>query len=126
MNKEAFSVVYDQLSTITTPVFSYVPQDNENYPFTKIELIDADNNDTDLELGFVEKIQVTTFSRYRGITEVSDIMKSIYDALHRFNLPDTANFGFSSIVQEFSTVIESDDGVTRLGVQRFNLIYEGV
>lgn len=126
MNSELYAEIYNMLSSISVPVYGHVPQDLEDYPFTVLEIIKSDNGDTDLELGFLDTVQVITYSRYRGITELSDIMKEIYDILHRANVADTTSYGTSAMTQDFSTIAKDSDGITSVGIQRFTLIYEGI
>ena len=124
---EIYSAIFNKLDTdITTPVYGHVPENESAFPYIKVNPLANDNNDTDLETGFSSIIQIETYSRYRGITEVSGIADEIYNSLHRVSLPDTASYAFSTIHQEFSNILTESDGLTRVSVQRFKVIFEPI
>lgn len=104
-------------------ILSYVPE-NKEPPYVHVSYLDSDENDTDTETGFVSEILISVYSRYRGMKEAADLQKQVYDALHRVTLPDTDSFGISTIQQEFSNIVTDSDGLTRIGLQRFTIIFE--
>lgn len=121
---EIFEAVYDRLkSQLSVDVFDHVPQDCA-LPYVKIEPLESDNNDTDLETGFSSMMQVIVYSDYRGSKEVGGLNYEIYQALHRFDLADTVSYGISTIYQEFSTIVVENDGITRKSIQRFRILFE--
>jgi hypothetical protein len=103
--------------------FDYVPEGQEP-PYTTVSFPELDENDTDTETGFFAGVDIDSFSRYRGATEVAAINKGIYDSLHRVALGDTASYGISTIQQSFSNILTESDGLTRISVQRFTVIFE--
>ena len=122
---EVFEAVFDRLkSQLSVEIFDYVPQDFRAFPFIRIDALTLTENDTDFETGFDGSLQIIVYSNYRGSKEVADINYEIYQALHRYDLPDTANFGISTIHQEFSNILIENDGITRKSVQRFRILFE--
>jgi len=125
MINEIYSAIYTRLdSQLTRPVFDHVPENENNFPFVRLDPLVLDENGTDTETGFTGTIQVITYSRYKGSKNVSEIMQECYDALHRYAISDTAGYSFSTIHLEFSNILLNDDGLTRHGVQRFRVIFE--
>lgn len=104
-------------------ILSYV-EENETPPYVHVSYLDSGENDTDTEEGFISDVLISTYSRYRGFKEVADLQKQIYDTLHRVTLPATDNFCVSTIQQESSNIETDSDGLTRVGVQRFTVIFE--
>lgn len=125
---EIFKAIYDRLTAQLTPVvYDHVPQDLNVYPFVRLDPVQPVPNDTDTETGFIAEIQVISYSRnenYEGNKEIVDLTDSIYNALHRYALPDTANFGISGINETFRSISTDADGLTRIGAQRYNIIFE--
>ena len=71
---EIYSAIYSRLSTqLAVPVHDHVPQDNQTYPYVRVDHLETDNNDVDDKSGFSATIQIVGFSRYRGGKEVSDL-----------------------------------------------------
>lgn len=102
------------------------PQDDSSYPYVQFNGVDAQNADTATEQGFTGKIDIATYSRYRGLKEVTEITGHIYDALHNYDLDSdiAGTFGVSGIFQDFSQTTTDTDGLTRVGLQRFTIIFE--
>lgn len=122
---EIFKAIYDRLTAQLTPtVYDHVPQDLNVYPFVRLDPVQPIPNDTDTETGFVAEIQIIAYSRYDGRKEIAEIADSIYNALHRYALPDTDNFGVSGIRETFRSVTTDDDGLTRISAQRYEIIFE--
>lgn len=122
---EIYTAIYNAIdAAVNTPVLDHVPANYSRFPYVKVNSLKLNNNDTDTENGFRATIQIEAYSRYRGQKEAADINKLIYDALHRATLPDTASFGFSTIHQDFSNILTESDGLTRVSVQRFTVIFE--
>lgn len=114
-----------RLQGLSVSVYDHVPQD-ESYPLVVIGDTISSENDTDTELGFNDLLTITTYSdsydKY-GMKVISDIQREIYDLLHYYGL-NVAGFGVSLLMQETSNLIRDTDGVTRIGVQQFRIIYE--
>ena len=122
---EVYTSIYNRLvSQLTVPVFDHVPQKQTVFPYVRIDQLETKNGDTDAENGFKGTIQIIAFSRYRGSKEVSALNLQIYNALHRWLMSDTLNYGISSIHQEFSTIATETDGLTRQSIQRFIILFE--
>lgn len=110
------------------PVRDNVPQPrkgNERNKFPYIVIGEDNHNtiDTDTELMNLVSITVHVWSRERGRAETKRIQGYIYDTLHRANLTQTG-YKFVNIMQDNSTSFLDADGITRHGVQTFNLIIE--
>lgn len=122
---EIFKSIYDRLSTeLSTPVHDHVPQDNQVYPFIRVDQLQTSNNDVDDKSGFSAVIQIVGYSRYRGSKEISDITDDIYTALHRHDFPDTMTYGISGIEEDFRRIATQPDGLTRNSVQQYELFFE--
>lgn len=125
MINEIFNALFDRVDAqLDEDVFDHVPENYNTFPYIKIDAPEVSANDADDKPGFTGTLQITTFSRYKGSKEAADIALNIYDALNRFDMPDTTNYGFSTINQEFSNIITADDGLTRHSIQRFRIIFE--
>ena len=123
---EIQKAIIDKLSAnLLTCVFGYVPE-NQDFPYIVVDYPDNDNNDTDTEDAFDSDVQVMVYSRYRGTKEAADIAKEIYDLLHRVALSDTISYSISTIHQSFSKIFTETDGLTRVSVQRFKVIFEPI
>lgn len=129
---EIYTAIYDRLNDyLTTPVGDYIPQDDV-FPYVQINDLNLKNNDTCTEDGFSGTIDIISWSRYKGKKQVSTIMSEVFEALHHYDLDTkisvifgvSAEYGVSTIHQAFSQIITEGDGLTRQGVQRFNIIFE--
>jgi hypothetical protein len=107
----------------TIDFYAYVEQELAP-PYTVVSFPELDENDTDTETGFIADVQIDSFSRYRGMAEIAIVNKAIYDSLHRVTMADTASYCFSTIQQKFSNIVTSGDGLTRVSVQQFTVIFE--
>jgi hypothetical protein len=124
---EIYSAILNKLDAdLVPPVLGHVPENYNTFPYVKVNPLENNNNDTDLETGFSSTIQIETYSQYRGVTEVCGIADDIYNSLHRVTLPDTTSYAFSTIHQEFSNILTESDGLTRVSVQRFTVIFEPI
>lgn len=101
-------------------VFDHVPQD-EDYPYIKIGRISAEEFDTKTHNGFELAVIVDIWSRYDGNEEIEEIMGAVYNVLHNQSI-HVEGYNFVNCLWEFSEMITEDDGHTRHGIQRFNLI----
>lgn len=119
--------VYSQLSayaplTAVVSIYDDVPQDAA-FPYIAIGEDVLTQWDTDSEIGVTGSITIHTWSRLRGRKETKTIQGLIEDALHRAILT-TAGYKFVSIDQESVSTLIDVDGLTRHGVQEFNIILE--
>lgn len=122
---EIFSLIFNRLDEyLSVNVFDYVEQDFNSFPYVRVDALTNGAMNTDLENGFASQVQIIIFSQYRGNREVGEISKEIYDLLHRWDAPDTLSFGISNINQEFQSSALDSDGKTRIGIQRFNILFE--
>ena len=116
------------LNLVIVGVFDDYPQltdpgDESNYPFVSVGEDSHVTIDTDTELTNRVSITVHTWSRYQGRAETKQIQGLIYDALHRANLT-AVGYKFITITQESSLSEVDADGLTRHGVQTFDLMIE--
>ncbi len=124
---EIFAAIFQQLSAnVSFNVYDHIPKDVENnkYPYIKLGPIDTNNNDVDEKGGFIANFNVVGFSQYRGIKEINNIADEVYNALQRFDFPDTANYGVSGITESFRRIAVQEDGLTRNSVQQYEIIFE--
>lgn len=124
---EIYEALYQYLvSQLSANVYGHVPQDlaNNKYPFVRLDPIQSTNNDTLTENGFTATIQLVSFSRFRGVKEISNIADEVYNALQNYDMPDTATYGISGIFESFRTIKTQPDGLTRNAVQQYVIIFE--
>lgn len=109
------------------PVYDDVPQpetvENSDYPYITIGEDNHNSIDTDTENMNQVSIVVNVWSRESGRKQTKEIQGYIYDALHRARLSQ-AGYNFVNIMQDNSSSFYDADGITRHGVQTFNLIIE--
>lgn len=115
--------IYDALTQspgVNYNVFDDIPQET-SYPYINVGEATSGPFDTKTFNGFETAIIVHSWSRYSGRAEVKEMMGSVYDVLHNTQLPVT---GYNTVLClfEFSETFLEDDGITRHGIQRFNLI----
>jgi hypothetical protein len=117
------AAIYTRLdSQLTVPVYDHVPQDAA-FPYVTIGDDTSVQWDTDTNKGSTDTLTIHAWSRFAGRSQVKAIMKSIYSALHIYNLDIT---GASTVLcqWEFGETFLDPDGVTRHGVMRFRIIQE--
>lgn len=120
---EITSLIFARLVSIGLTVFDHVPQ-GQAHPFVRVDPLKVEVSDTDTERGFEAKIQIVTYSRYRGAKECQTIAQQIYDALHLWQPANTANYRIIVITQDFQESAIDDDGLTRYTIQRFKIIFD--
>lgn len=101
-------------------VFDHTP-DNQQYPYIVIGEDNAQAFDTKTFNGFEVSVVIHTWSQKLGRKEIKTMQGAIYNALHNRQLA-IDGFNFVLCLFEFSETILEDDGRTRHGIQRFNLI----
>jgi len=125
MVNEIYAAIYARLDDqLTVPVFDHVPESEQGFPFVRLDAPELTENDVDDKPGYTATMTVIAYSRYRGSKEIADLAKEVYDALHRWAAPDTTSYSFSTIHQDFSSIVTESDGVTRMSLQRYILIFE--
>ena len=130
MNSEIYTAIYNVLTGAGLTVYDHIPQigagqkSEDIYPYNRLSTVSVTPWDDDFETGFSASFAVHFFSRYKGSKEVEENQKIVYDNLHRVKLSDTASFQLLSIVFESSQILDDPDGMTKHGVQNFNIIYE--
>ena len=127
---EIYMAIFTRVdAAIDTAVGDHIPQD-EVFPYVQINGLSLTNDDTVVEQGFTGTIDIITWSRYRGRKEVALIMDDIYTTLHHYDLDKSViygvrrKYGITTINQAFSQIVTESDGLTRQGIQRFNIIFE--
>ena len=124
---EVYKAIFDRLNAqVAVDVHDHVPQDlpNSSYPFIRLDPLQTTINDVDDKAGFVATIQVVSYSRYRGSKEISGLALTVFDALHRYDMPDTTTYGISGIQQIFERIAVQPDGLTRNAVQQYEVLFE--
>lgn len=122
-------VIYDKLSAdLTTPIYDDVIQPSNSgsksdFPYITIGEDIFTYNDTDTDRSNLVSITIHVWSRQRGRKETKQIQSEIYDSLHNAELV-SAGFNFVTITEQNSTTQLDADGITRHGIQTFNLIIE--
>ena len=125
MVNEIYAAIYARLDDqLTVPVFDHVPESEQGFPFVRLDAPELTENDVDDKVGYTATVTVIAYSRYRGTKEVSGIAADIHTALNRWAASDTASYSFSTIHQDFSSIVTESDGVTRMSLQRYILIFE--
>lgn len=122
MQEEIQAAIYSKVSAIGWPTFDHVPQES-TFPYIVIGDDTSVPWDTDDSIGSETTCTVHIWSRHRGRKEVKEIMRTVYEALHR---AEFAIIGGQLVecVAEFAESFVDVDGLTRHGVIRFRLIVD--
>lgn len=94
-----------------------------NFPFITIGDDTLVNWDTDTELGIDATVTINTWSRVKGRKEIKVLQGLIYSALHRSDF-NVEGYKFISCEHLQSQSFIDSDGLTRHGVQTFQLLIE--
>lgn len=123
--------IYTALTAaLSVPVYDDVPQPDDSgasddFPYVTIgeDVITYDDTDTE----DIKQVSVTVhvWSRYSGRREVKQIQGQIYSALHRTDLSHPG-YNFITLTEQSATSERDPDGLTRHGVQTYNLLIERV
>lgn len=116
------------ISANSIDVLDDVPQPfdgetNDRFPYITIGEDNHVSIDTDLENMNLVSISVHIWSRSQGRKETKTIQGYVYNTLQRANLTGDG-YKFINIMQDSSASFLDADGLTRHGVQVFNLIIE--
>jgi hypothetical protein len=122
MQEEIQTAIYEAVAAIGYPTYDDVPQVTA-YPYIVVGDDRSIPFDTDNSVGSETTCTIHVWSQYRGRKEVKEIMRSVYQALHRANLTITGGH-LVECQAEFEESFLDPDGLTRHGVIRFRLIVE--
>jgi hypothetical protein len=127
---EIYAAIFTRLNSQITeyPIFDYVPQDQQ-YPYIQVGELDAANDDTQTNIGYNSTIVIMAFADYKGYKDINAMSELIFNALHRYVMPDTATYGISTIHREFYTTVVGSSGVSKManvrqGISRYRIIFE--
>lgn len=104
------------------PVYDDVP-DNADFPYVVLGAMDARPESTQGTDGLRLILTVESFSRYRGFSELRQIMAEITAALDRADLSIPGQAAVSCRLLSASSRLDAD-GRTRRGAQTFEIITE--
>lgn len=129
----AQKIVYTTLSAgLTCPVYDVVPQDedgnhSENMPYVVLGFDNLLPFDTDSWTGAKVNLEIFTWSAYRGLEEVKQIMGQIYNLLHRAELrqseliPAWDGIVVVDCLNTFATIPQISGSRYVQGISRFQL-----
>lgn len=119
MQEEIQAAIYAKVSAIGWPVYDHVPQETE-FPYIVIGDDTSTPWDTDDSIGSETTCTIHVWSRHRGRKEVKEIMRTVYEALHRQEVSIIGG-ALVECQAEFQESFMDPDGLTRHGVIRFRL-----
>jgi hypothetical protein len=122
MQEEIQAAIYTKVSAIGYPTFDSVPQESA-FPYIVIGDDTSIPFDTDDSLGSETTCTIHVWSRHRGRKEVKEIMRTLYEALHRAEFPIIGG-ALIECQAEFEESFMDADGLTRHGVIRFRLLVD--
>ena len=121
---ETQKAIFDVLTAaLEVTVYDSAP-DNTPPPYVNIGESTELEWDTDNTLGREMTLTVHSWSAYRGMMDVKELMDVIKLNLHNQNLAVPGEI-VVLMLQEFAEVSLDSDGLTRHGVQRFRLLTQG-
>lgn len=103
-------------------IYDFVDADTP-FPYVVVGEGNARAMDTKTEHGMDQTLMIHTWSEYRGMKQVKEIMAAVVDALDRAALSVTGH-DLIDLRFEFSDILLDPDGLTRHGVQRFRVMTE--
>ncbi len=118
--QEAIYRMFSQSPGIGYSVFDHTPQ-NQAYPYVVIGDDNVQAFDTKTFNGFEVSVVIHTWSQKPGREEIKTMQGAIYNALHTENI-EVEGYNNVYCLFEFSESLLEDDGLTRHGIQRFNVI----
>jgi hypothetical protein len=112
------------LSALVTGVFDDVPESYTDFPYVTLGEDVLTEYDTDALFGFRVSVTIHCWSQYKGQRETKLVQDAIYLALHHASLTVS---GYNVILsrQVDQTSERDPDGMTRHGVQTFELLVRG-
>ena len=104
-------------------IFDHVPEDSI-FPYVTLGAMLAEPFDTQINRGLKIRMSLHSFSSYRGMKEIKQIMRSIYNILHEKD--DWVIAGHAVVSCRFisSQISFGNDGETRSSIQNFEIITE--
>lgn len=117
----ALSTDTDLTNLGVTGVFDKIP-DNQNYPYIRIDNIDATNFDNHSDSGFSGELTVKTFDRDTSSLRIKRIQSRIYAILHDWNVTMT-NFKKINFKCKLSNDTIENDSITQNGTSVFEFIF---
>jgi len=106
-------------------IFDAAPVD-AGFPCLVIAGTRAENFETQGGGGLKIVMSLDSYSRYSGMREVKNIMQAVYDHLHGKNNLIVAGHHVVDCRFLSSRTVMDDDGLTRRGVQNFEILTEPV
>ena len=122
MQEEIQAAIYTAVAAIGYPTYDHVPQ-TSSYPYIVIGDDTSITYDTDTSVGSETTCTIHVWSQARGRKQVKEIMRGIYEALHRADF-DIQSGSLVSCDAEYEETFVESDGLTRHGVTRYRLIVE--
>ena len=119
MQEEIQAAIYAKVYALGWPTFDHVPQET-TFPYIVIGDDTSIPWDTDDSIGSETTCTIHVWSRHRGRKEVKEIMRTIYEALHRQELSIIGG-ALVECQAELEESFMDPDGLTRHGVIRFRL-----
>lgn len=118
---DLLTAIYERLTNVITDIniYTFVPQDNVEYPFIQINNPLVSVNDTDTIEGLIVNINIVTRTNYKGIKEVGVVADRVNGALHRHNLGNTAEWAIGVMFEVGREYATDDNGLVRAIAQRF-------
>ena len=114
---EAQKAIYDELASLTPPVYDHVPQ-GAAFPYIVIADMNYAEWDTDLDIALSIDTMIHVWTRGpQGKKQAKEIQWAIYEKLHRATIEE-----FIKCECEYSDCFPDPDGLTYHGVQKFNII----
>lgn len=128
----AQQIVFDRLtgqlgagvSLFDTPPFLPEAAPDTSFPYVVIGNDTLVAWDTDDATGVEVTVTLHFWSRAAGFSQVKTIMDAAYSRLHRANLTKSG-YNIVDCLFEFGQTMSDPDGVTKHGVQRYRLTFEG-
>jgi len=122
---EIIAALYTRLDgQLAIPVYDHVPQDTQDYPFIRINPIQTENDDTVSKNGLSASVDIIAFSRYRGLSELYGVIDAVYNALHHWEMGNTASYAVGNFIEQSRTIINDPDGLTRNSIQNYTFFIE--
>lgn len=122
---EIMSALFTRLDgQLAIPVYDHVPQDTQDYPFVRINPIQTANSDYVSSNGFNANVQIIGYSRHKGLSEINNVIDTVYAALHQWEMADTATYSIGNFIENSREVVNSPDGETRHSIQQYTFYFD--
>lgn len=121
-------VLYAKINGIVglgAEVYDHVPQGQAVYPYVVIDPITTNDNSTDTENeAITATFMIHVFSDVKTSKETAEKQKLIYDNLHLATDVYPTGYLVSIVRQVSSNIFTEQDGITRHGVQVYDIVFE--